>query len=66
MLDEKGNLENLKNCNKYNIKLVKNTNSLPRKLLLLLEGALRSQQKVAARHFPELSFESAIVNLQLF
>ena len=25
MLDEKGNVENLKNCNKYNIKLVKNT-----------------------------------------
>ena len=35
MLDEKGNVENSKNCNKYNIKLVKNTNSLTRKLLVL-------------------------------
>ena len=35
MLDEKGNVENLKNCYKYNIKLVKNTNSLNRKLLVL-------------------------------
>ena len=39
MLDEKGNVENLKNCNKYNIKLVKNTNSLARKLLVLSRGS---------------------------
>ena len=34
MLDEKGNVGNLKTCNKYNIKLVKNTSSLSRKLLV--------------------------------
>ena len=39
MLDEKGNAENLKNCNKYNIKLVKNTNSLARRLLELSRGS---------------------------
>ena len=66
MLYKKANVENLKNCNKYNIKLVKNTNSLTRKYYYLLEGDLLSQQKVAKRHFSELSFESAIVNLQLF
>ena len=39
MLDEKGIVENLKNYNKYNIKLVKNTNSLTRKLLVLSRGS---------------------------
>ena len=43
MLYKKANVENLKNCNKYNIKLVKNTNSLTRKYYYLLEGALLSQ-----------------------
>ena len=56
MLDEKGNLENLKNCNKYNIKLVKNTNSLPRKLLLLIRGSFDITAKSCCKTFSRIKF----------
>ena len=46
MLDKKGNVEDLKNCNKYNIK--KNKNSLTWEIISTLSlGVLISQQRVA-------------------
>ena len=56
MLDEKGNVENLKNCSKYNIKLVKNTNSLTRKFLLLIRGSFDITTKSCQKTFFRIKF----------
>ena len=55
MLDEKGNVENLKNCNKYNIKLVKNTNSLTRKLLVFSRGRFDITAKSCYENFLKIN-----------
>ena len=45
MSDKKGNIENLKNCNKYNIKLIKNTKSLTTELSVFGRGSFNTTAK---------------------